>query len=107
MTYDMILFLLLGIAIGVLISLVYADIRDRYEEKKLKKRCAKVTEENLNWCIDGCKYYEQALAENKDHYEAIAWLDNNHCENCPIATSIDFMIANDLDWRDCNENQNA
>lgn len=35
-------------------------------------------------CDDYCKFRELSFEENKDPDDAYEWLQNNHCEHCPL-----------------------
>lgn len=104
MIYDFVLFCGIGILIGLLVAILGFNIHTEAKGRKLVERYHNVVDSNTQWCENGCMYFQEAFQLHKDVDKAIGWLDRTYCVNCPIATSIDYMIAKDLEEQHENKN---
>ena len=72
---------IVGVLFGSFITIGSAIMYD----KNMEKHNRELIQSPEEWCMEGCKYWEECMKNHDDPDEAMDDLMRNHCEcRCPV-----------------------
>ena len=76
-----------GLLVGILFTMGSIILSDRKKDGRVLKQIKDPDE----WCMKGCRYWEECFGNHNDPDKAMDELVNCHCAECPVYAALEVL----------------